>query len=54
MPVLHGSCLCGGVKFEINGPLIGPSNAAVALAVVPRPHFELGHIRRSLRAVGSR
>lgn len=26
MPVLHGSCLCGGVKFEINGPLIGPSN----------------------------
>jgi hypothetical protein len=26
MPVLHGSCLCGGVKFEINGPLHGPSN----------------------------
>jgi hypothetical protein len=21
MPVLHGSCLCGGVKFEIAGPL---------------------------------
>jgi hypothetical protein len=26
MPVLRGSCLCGGVKFEISGPLIGPSN----------------------------
>jgi hypothetical protein len=26
MPVLHGSCLCGGVKFEINGPLHGPNN----------------------------
>jgi hypothetical protein len=24
MPVLHGSCLCGGVKFEINGPLDVP------------------------------
>jgi hypothetical protein len=22
MPVLHGSCLCGGVKFEITGPLV--------------------------------
>jgi hypothetical protein len=21
MPVLHGSCLCGGVKYEIAGPL---------------------------------
>ena len=26
MPVLHGSCLCGGVKFEIDGPLHGASN----------------------------
>jgi len=26
MPVLHGSCLCGGVKFEITGPLMRPSN----------------------------
>jgi hypothetical protein len=26
MPVLHGSCLCRGVKFEISGPLINPSN----------------------------
>jgi hypothetical protein len=26
MPVLHGSCLCGGIKFEISGPLVGPSN----------------------------
>ena len=26
MPVLHGSCLCGGVKFEIAGPLTPPSN----------------------------
>jgi hypothetical protein len=26
MPVLHGSCLCGGVKFEISGPLSPPSN----------------------------
>jgi len=23
---LHGSCLCGGIKFEISGPLIAPSN----------------------------
>jgi hypothetical protein len=23
---LSASCLCGGVKFEINGPLLGPSN----------------------------
>jgi hypothetical protein len=21
MPILHGSCLCGGIKYEINGPL---------------------------------
>lgn len=26
MPVLRGNCLCDGVKFEINGPLVGPSN----------------------------
>src|SRR5205814_10109264 len=26
MPVLYGSCLCGGVKFEIHGPLHGASN----------------------------
>jgi hypothetical protein len=26
MPSIRGSCLCGGVKFEINGSLIGPSN----------------------------
>jgi hypothetical protein len=26
MPPLQGSCLCGGVKFEISGPLIAPSN----------------------------
>jgi hypothetical protein len=26
MPMRRGSCLRGGVKFEINGPLIGPSN----------------------------
>src|SRR5438270_14055109 len=26
MPVLHGSCLCGGVKFEIDGPLHRASN----------------------------
>jgi hypothetical protein len=26
MPTLHGSCLCGGVKFEITGPLVRPLN----------------------------
>ena len=26
MSVIRGSCLCGGVKFEINGPLVAPSN----------------------------
>ena len=26
MPILHGSCLCGGIKYEINGPLVAPSN----------------------------
>ena len=27
MAVLRGSCLCGGVKFEISGPLSPPSNS---------------------------
>ena len=26
MPTHHGSCLCGGIKFEIDGPLVAPSN----------------------------
>ena len=26
MPVLHGSCLCGGIKYEITGPLLRPQN----------------------------
>src|SRR5690349_2997367 len=26
MMALHGSCLCGGVKFEITGPLLRPLN----------------------------
>jgi hypothetical protein len=26
MPILHASCLCGGIKFEISGPLVAPSN----------------------------
>ena len=26
MPTLRASCLCGGVKFEISGPLSPPSN----------------------------
>jgi len=26
MAVLRGSCLCGGVKFEIDGPLLNPLN----------------------------
>jgi hypothetical protein len=26
MPILHASCLCGGIKFEISGPLLAPSN----------------------------
>jgi len=25
MPTLRASCLCGGVKFEISGPLSPPS-----------------------------
>ena len=31
MPALQGSCLCGGVKFEIGGPLIAPSNCHCSL-----------------------
>jgi hypothetical protein len=26
MPTVRGSCLCGGVKFEIDGPLLRPLN----------------------------
>ena len=26
MPVVHGSCLCGGIKYEITGPLLRPLN----------------------------
>jgi hypothetical protein len=26
MPALRGSCLCGGIKFEITGPLVRPLN----------------------------
>ena len=26
MPPIHGSCLCGGVEFEIAGPLMAPLN----------------------------
>jgi hypothetical protein len=26
MPAIRGSCLCGSIKFEINGPLSPPSN----------------------------
>jgi hypothetical protein len=26
MTTLQGSCLCGGVLFELTGPLLGPSN----------------------------
>jgi hypothetical protein len=26
MPTIRGSCLCGGVKFTINGPLLRPLN----------------------------
>ena len=24
--MLHGSCLCGGIKYQINGQLSGPLN----------------------------
>jgi hypothetical protein len=26
MPAIRGSCLCGGVKYEINGPILGAAN----------------------------
>ena len=26
MPPIHGSCLCGGIAFEITGPLLNPLN----------------------------
>lgn len=26
MPGIKGSCLCGGVKYEITGPLLAPAN----------------------------
>jgi hypothetical protein len=26
MTLIHGSCLCGGIKFEITGPLMAPLN----------------------------
>jgi hypothetical protein len=26
MTAVRGSCLCGGIKFEITGPLLGPMN----------------------------
>jgi hypothetical protein len=26
MPAIRGSCLCGGIKFEIDGPLLRPLN----------------------------
>ena len=26
MRILHASCLCGGIKFEIDGTLVAPSN----------------------------
>jgi hypothetical protein len=31
MSIIRGSCLCGGVKFEIAGPLIGASNCHCSL-----------------------
>ena len=31
MPTLHGSCLCGGVKFAIAGPLMPPRNCYCSL-----------------------
>ena len=31
MPVFHGSCLCGGVKFEITGPLFSSLNCHCSL-----------------------
>jgi len=31
MPPIHGSCLCGGVEFEIDGPLTAPLNCHCSL-----------------------
>src|SRR5882672_10838338 len=31
MPVVRGSCLCGGVKFEIVGPFVRPLNCHCSL-----------------------
>jgi hypothetical protein len=31
MPIIRGSCLCSGIKFEITGPLIGASNCHCSL-----------------------
>jgi hypothetical protein len=31
MSVIRGSCLCGGVKFEIDGPLLRPLNCHCSL-----------------------
>jgi hypothetical protein len=31
MPAIRGSCLCGGVKFEIDGPLLRPLNCHCSL-----------------------
>ena len=31
MTAIRGSCLCGGVKFEINGPLLRPLNCHCSL-----------------------
>jgi hypothetical protein len=31
MPAIRGSCLCGGVKFEITGPLLRPLNCHCSL-----------------------
>ena len=30
MPPIHGSCLCGGVKFEIVGPLFVSDKKALS------------------------
>jgi hypothetical protein len=31
MTAIHGTCLCGGVKFEITGPLLRPLNCHCSL-----------------------
>ena len=31
MNAIHGSCLCGGIKFEIKGPLLRPLNCHCTL-----------------------